>query len=186
MARASCDQIGLRAGRCEQRDVAGHQDDVEGAAEIEGAEVGDSPVEIGRESSRGAHHRCVGVDTDHRHAAASKLTSSSSGAASGVEHGRGREPHDEVGFTMDVNTFGSQRVESLLILVAVPRHPPHVLRSITRHAWPRYRPRNGWGGRAGGYGLPPSGSSGTSPPRARMSSWLSAKCQRCPSRSVAS
>ncbi len=113
----------MRARRGEQRHVAGHHDDRERAPEVEGAEVVDAPLELGGQASRGCHHRCIGVDTDHRHASTSKLTSNSSGSAARVEDRRGREAHEELDFTMDVDTFVSQRVELLLVLVAVPTHP---------------------------------------------------------------
>ena len=126
MTCTAADQRPLRARRREERDVARHHDELERLPEIEGAEVVDSPVEVGREASRGGHHRCIGVDTDHRHASTSKLTSNSSGSAARVEDRSGREAHDEVGFTMDVNTLVSQRVELLLVLVAVPAHAPNL------------------------------------------------------------
>ena len=64
------DQRRLGARRREQRDVAGHHHHVEGAAEVEGGEVGLHPGEVRGQAAGGGEHRRVDVGADHLDAVA--------------------------------------------------------------------------------------------------------------------
>ena len=187
--RTTRDQRRLSPRRGEQRNVAGHQHDVEHATQVEVAQIGDDPRQLGTQPARGRDHRRVDIGSHHVDASTGELTGRPPGAATGVEHRSGSPRHHEVDLAVNGDARCREVVEPSLVVVAVPAHPAIMSAeascssnrpNLAGYSREKAGGRGGRARRLGGQwvGLPPSGSSGTSPPRARIASWLSPKCQR--------
>ncbi len=105
MAGAAGDERRVRARRREQRDVAGHDDDVERAVEGEIGEVGHAPLELRAPPARGVDHRGVGVGTHDGEPTGGQLAGDAAGAAARVEHRAGSQRGDEVGLAVHIGTL---------------------------------------------------------------------------------
>ena len=124
VARTRGDERRLCAGFSEQRDVAGHDDDVEGATQVERGEVMLLPLELRSESACGVDHRRVDVDTDDLDVVAGEVDGDSPGTAPGVEDGGRVQRSNERGLAVHVLAVRGECVETRLVLVAVEVHPP--------------------------------------------------------------
>ena len=89
VARASRDQRGLGPRWREQRDVPGHDHDVEDLTQIEGGQVGADPRDRRAPAAGGREHRRIAVHPDDGNPAPGELDGHPPGAASGIEHRRG-------------------------------------------------------------------------------------------------
>jgi hypothetical protein len=124
MAGATGHQRGLRALAGEQRHVAGHDHDVEAAAEVECrvGQVAVHPGQLGPEPAGRADHRRVGVDADDLEPSTRQLDGHPARPAPGVEHADRLQRGDEGRLAVHVGARRGQLVEPLLVLIAVPVH----------------------------------------------------------------
>ena len=100
------DDLALAAGCEEDHHVAGGHDHVERPAEIDAAEIGETPIHVRSFGARRREHAVVDVHSHDVDATAREFAADPSGAASGVEDRSGREPPDEVRFAMHVLARG--------------------------------------------------------------------------------
>ncbi len=124
VAGASGDEGRLRSRRREDRDVPGHHDDIEPAPEVEVAEIGDEPGQVGSTTAGGRYHRLIGIDPDDVDPATVELLGNPPRPAPGIEDGRRSERHHKIGLAVHGNSGRGQRVEARLVLLAVSRHRP--------------------------------------------------------------
>src|SRR3990172_3938949 len=112
------DDGGLCARLKEDHHVAGQDDGVEVAAEVDCRKVGQVPVDGGRLASRGVEHLRIDVGADNVEATAGQLAADAARPAAGVKHGLRAEGLDEIRLAVDVLAGGGAALVRGVVYVA--------------------------------------------------------------------
>ena len=107
--------------------IAGHQHDVECAAELDDADVTLDPRHRRATSPGCLQHLAVQIDAHDIDTPAEQLPTHPTRATAGVEDAGGRKAHDEIGFAMDVLTSGSSQLVGALIPISPAESRLHAL-----------------------------------------------------------
>ena len=86
MACEVAHNLRLSAGGEKEHDIAGQENQIEGAAEINGRQIAEPPIQVRRLFACSVEHPHVEVDPNNIHTAAGQLNRDSAGAAAGIKH----------------------------------------------------------------------------------------------------